>query len=69
LLQRLFPDFVPRHIYEVAYVTKSIQLRVSLRFSASRYGFYCAIWDKKGHQELPETVPERLKEPLSLLDP
>jgi hypothetical protein len=32
-----FPDFVPRHIYKYAYVTKSMQLRVSLRFSAPRY--------------------------------
>jgi hypothetical protein len=42
-----FPDFVPRHIYEYSYVTKSVQLRVSLRFSAPRYGFYCTIWAKK----------------------
>jgi hypothetical protein len=42
----LFPDFVPRQIYEYATVTKSLQLRVSLRFSAPRYGFYCTIWVK-----------------------
>jgi hypothetical protein len=42
-----FPDFVLRHIYEYAYVAKSLQLCVSLRFSASRYGFYCTIWVKK----------------------
>jgi hypothetical protein len=29
--------------------------------------FLC-INDKKGHRELPETVPERLKGPLSSLD-
>ena len=44
LLQRLFPDFVPRHIYEYATVTKLLQWRISLQFSASRYGFYCTIW-------------------------
>ena len=32
-----FPDFVPRHIYKYAYVTKSMQLHVTLRFSAPRY--------------------------------
>jgi hypothetical protein len=42
----LFPDFVPRHIYEYAYVTKSVQLHVSLRFYAPRYGFYFTIWVK-----------------------
>jgi len=48
----LFPDFVPRHIYEYAYVIKSLQLRVSLWFSAPRYGFYCTIWDKRANKAL-----------------
>jgi hypothetical protein len=39
-----FPEFVPRHIYEYAYATKSLQPGVSLRFSAPRYGFYCTTW-------------------------
>jgi hypothetical protein len=43
LLQRLFPDFAPRHIYYYASVTKSVQLHVSLWFSAPRYGFCCTI--------------------------
>jgi len=38
-----FPDFAPQHIYEYAYVTKSLQLRVSPQFSAPRYGFYGTI--------------------------
>ena len=40
----MFPDFVPRHIYEYAYVKKSVQLNVSLLFSAPHYGFYFTIW-------------------------
>jgi hypothetical protein len=28
----LFPDFAPRHIYEYATITNSLQLRVSLCF-------------------------------------
>jgi hypothetical protein len=46
LLQHLFPDFAPQHIYEYACVAKSLQLRVSLRFSAPRYEAYCTIWVK-----------------------
>jgi hypothetical protein len=42
----LVPDVAPRHIYEYACVTKSLQLRVSPWFSAPRYGFYCTIWVK-----------------------
>jgi len=34
----------PQHIYEYAFVAKSLQLRVSLRFSTSRYDVYCTIW-------------------------
>jgi hypothetical protein len=33
LLQRLFHDFAPQHIYGYAFVAKSLQLHVSLRFS------------------------------------
>jgi len=44
LLQRLFHDFAPQHIYEYAIVTKSLQLLVSLWFSAPRYDTYCKIW-------------------------
>ena len=64
-----FPNFAPRHIYEYAYVTKSIQLRVSLRFSAPRYGFYCTIcvkiyliaWIRKGMKSLKH--PESMVKP------
>jgi len=44
LLQRLFHDFAPQHIYEYAIITKSLQLRVSLWFSTSRYDTYYKIW-------------------------
>jgi hypothetical protein len=30
--------------YDYACVTKSLQLRVSLRFTAPRYDAYCKIW-------------------------
>jgi len=46
LLQRLLHDFVPQHIYGYAFVAKSLQLHVSLRFSAPRYDNYCKIWVK-----------------------
>jgi len=46
LLQRLFRDFAPHHIYGYAFVAKSLQLHVSLRFSAPRYDNYCKIWVK-----------------------
>jgi hypothetical protein len=49
-----FPDSVPRHIYKYAYVTKSLQLLVSIRFSAPRYGFYCTIWVKKSRLPVDE---------------
>jgi hypothetical protein len=49
----MFPDFAPRHIYEYAYVTKSLQLLVSLWFSAPRYGFYCTICVKKTMKTFP----------------
>ena len=47
-----FPDFVPQHIYEYAYVTKSLQRRISLLFSAARYP------DTSGHNLglKPQTV-------------
>jgi hypothetical protein len=44
LLQRLFHDFVTQHNNDYACVTKSLQLRVSLRFAAPRYDAYCKIW-------------------------
>jgi hypothetical protein len=40
-------DFAPQHIYEYAFVVKSLQLHVSPRFSAPRYDTYCKIWDNK----------------------
>jgi hypothetical protein len=43
---RLPHDFVPQHNNDYACVTKSLQLRVSLRFAAPRYDAYCKIWDK-----------------------
>jgi hypothetical protein len=43
-LQRLFHDFVPQHNNDYACVTKSLQLRVSLRFAAPRYDAYRKIW-------------------------
>jgi hypothetical protein len=46
LLQRLLHDFVPQHIYGYAFVAKSLQQHVSLRFSAPRYDNYCKIWVK-----------------------
>jgi len=46
LLQRLFHDFVPQHNNDYACVTKSLQLRVSLRFTTPRYEAYCKIWVK-----------------------
>jgi hypothetical protein len=47
LLQRLFHDFAPQHIYEYAFVAKSFQLLVSLRFSTPRHEVYCKIWVKE----------------------
>jgi hypothetical protein len=44
LLQRLFHYFAPQHIYEYAFVAKSLQLLVSLRFSTPRHEVYCKIW-------------------------
>jgi hypothetical protein len=44
LLQRLFHDFAHQHIYEYAFFAKSLQLRVSLRFSMPRHDTYCKIW-------------------------
>ncbi|MEE8381020.1 MAG: hypothetical protein V3V90_04415, partial [Thermodesulfobacteriota bacterium] len=46
LLQRLFHDFAPQHIYEYAFVAKSLQLLVSLRFSTPRHDVYYKIWVK-----------------------
>jgi hypothetical protein len=46
LLQRLLHDFAPQHIYGYAFVAKSLQLHVSLRFSAPRYDNYYKIWVK-----------------------
>jgi hypothetical protein len=46
LLQRLFRAFAPQHIYGYAFVAKSLQLRVSLRVFAPRYGSYRKIWVK-----------------------
>jgi hypothetical protein len=46
LLQRLFHYFAPQHIYEYAFVAKSLQLLVSLRFSMPRHDVYCKIWVK-----------------------
>jgi len=43
VLQRLFHDFAPQHIYGYALVAKSFQLHVSFRFSAPRYDNYCKI--------------------------
>jgi hypothetical protein len=40
----LFHDFAPQHIYGYACVAKSLQLHVSLWFSAPRYDTYCKIW-------------------------
>jgi len=40
----LFHDFAPQHIYGHAFVAKSLQLHVSLRFSVPRYDNYCKIW-------------------------
>jgi hypothetical protein len=42
----LWDDFVPQHNNDYACVTKSLQLRVSLRFAAPRYDAYCKIWVK-----------------------
>ncbi len=39
-----FHDFAPQHNNDYACVTKSLQLRVSLRFTAPRYEAYCKIW-------------------------
>ncbi len=36
----------PQHIYEYVCGSKSLQLRVSLRFYTPRYGIYCTIWVK-----------------------
>ena len=47
VLQRLFHDFAPQHIYGYAFIAKSLQLHVSLRFSAPRYESYCKIWVQK----------------------
>jgi hypothetical protein len=46
LVSRFLPPWqvAPRHINEYAYVIKSLQLRVSLWFSAPRYEFYFTIW-------------------------
>jgi hypothetical protein len=37
-------DFAPQHIYEYARVAKSLQLHVSLWFSAPRYNTCGKIW-------------------------
>jgi hypothetical protein len=50
LLQRLFHDFAPQHIYGYAFVAKSLQLHVSLLFSAPRYDNYCKIWVYDGDE-------------------
>jgi hypothetical protein len=65
----LFHDFVPQHNNDYACVTKLLQLRVSLRFTAPRYDAYCKIWDKDAgdtqnvfcvkRQPLLELVPEQ----------
>ncbi len=41
---RLRHNFAPQHNYYYACVTKSLQLRVSLRFTAPRYDAYCKLW-------------------------
>jgi len=50
LLQPLFHDFAPQHIYGYAFVTKSLQPHVSLLFSAPRYDNYCKIWVYDGDE-------------------
>jgi hypothetical protein len=54
LLQRLFHYFIPQHNNDYACVIKSLQLRVSLRFSAPRYEVYCKIWVKRGKRKKEE---------------
>jgi hypothetical protein len=46
LLQSLFRVFASQQIYGYAFVAKSLQLRVSLRAFAPRYGSYRKIWVK-----------------------
>ncbi|MBW2552828.1 MAG: hypothetical protein JRE20_01690 [Deltaproteobacteria bacterium] len=47
LAATLVSRFSPQHIYGYAFVVKSLQLHVSLRFSAPRYDTHSKIWVKK----------------------
>jgi hypothetical protein len=58
LLQRLFHDFAPQHNYDYAYVAKTLQLRVSLRFASPRYEVYCKTWVKNSAEEMRKKAKE-----------
>ncbi|MEE9505272.1 MAG: hypothetical protein V3V90_09070, partial [Thermodesulfobacteriota bacterium] len=55
----MFHDFAPQHIYEYAFVEKSLQLLVSLRFSAPRHDVYCKIWVKPGRSNFETKYPTK----------